>query len=138
MYRYIHKDDLNNYEIDNKRLSYYNLFYKDEGLILCNNIANDWDELEVMNGDEYGEEIYQYYIINDDTANRLINETDEIILYHNRLDLYILGVCHYGTSWRYVLTDFRLEETEDEGWYKAVKIEEDEDNEDEDEDGDDN
>lgn len=132
MYRYIHRDDLNSYEIDNKRLSYYNLFYKDEGLILCNNIANDWDELEVMNGDEYGEEIYQYYIINDDTANRLIDNTNEIILYHNRLDLYILGVCHYGTSWQYVLTDFELIETEDKGWFKAVQLNE---NENEDEDG---
>lgn len=134
MYRYIHKNDLNNYEIDNKRLSYYNLFYKEESMILCNNIANDWEELEVMNGDAYESEIYQYYIINEDTANRLIDDTDEIILYHNRLDLYILGVCHCGTSWQYVLTDFELVKCEDMGddWYKAIKIEHDEEDDDND------
>ena len=127
MYRYIHKADLNSYEIENKRLSYYNLFYKDESMILCNNIANDWEELEVMNGD-IDDEIYQYYIIDDSTAQRLIDNTDEIILYHNRLDIYILGVCHYGTSWQYVLTDFELVKCDDDmadDWYKAVKIEQD-------------
>lgn len=124
MYRYIHKDDLNSYEINNKRLSYYNLFYKDESMILCNNIANDWEELEVMNGD-INDEIYQYYIIDDSTANRLIDNTDEIILYHNRLDIYILGVCHYGTRWQYVLTDFELVKCDDDmvDCYKAIKIE---------------
>ena len=135
MYRYIHKDDLNDYEIENKRLSYYNLFYKDENMILCNNIADDWEDLEVMNGD-IDDEIYQYYIIDDSTAQRLIDNTDEIILYHNRLDIYILGVCHYGTSWGYVLTDFELVKCNDDDmaddWYKAIKIEQDkeEDNDD--------
>lgn len=133
MYRYIHKDDLNSYEIENKRLSYYNLFYNDESMILCNNIANDWEELELMNGD-IDDEIYQYYIIDDSTAQRLIDNTDEIILYHNRLDIYILGVCHYGTSWKYVLTDFELVKCDDDmvDWYKAIKIEQDkeEDNDD--------
>ena len=135
MYRYIHKNDLNDYEIENKRLSYYNLFYKDESMILCNNIADDWEDLEVMNGD-IDNEIYQYYIIDDSTAQRLIDNTDEIILYHNRLDIYILGVCHYGTSWQYVLTDFELVKCNDEdmadNWYKAIKIEHEEDEDDDD------
>lgn len=127
LYRYINEKELNSYEKENKRLSYYNLFYKDEGLILCNNIANDYEDLELVNGldydenEDYYEDIYQYYIINDDTAKRLMEYTNEIIYYHNRLDIYILGVSHYGTSWSYVLTEFRLEKDDSNEWYKAVK-----------------
>lgn len=125
LYRYIDEKDLNNYEKENKRLSYYNLFYKDEGLILCNNIAEDYEELELVSecleDEDYYEDIYQYYIISDDTAKRLLEYTKETIYYHNRLDIYILGVSHYGTSWDYVLTEFRLEKDEDSNWYKAIK-----------------
>ena len=128
VYRYISKKDLNSYELENKRLSYYNLFYNDESLILCNNIINDIDDMELVNGSEYDEEndtyfdVYQYYIIDDNTANRLIENTNEIIYYHNRLDIYILGVSHFGTGWQYVLTDFKLELVEDtEDLYKAIK-----------------
>jgi hypothetical protein len=123
-YRWIKENELNSYEKENKKLSYANLFYNDDSLILCNNIAYDFEELDQVNGfndnDDY-EEIYQYYIIDDSLANRLINNTQEIIYYHNKLDIYILGVQHYGTSWSYVLTDFKLEKVEDtEDWYKAV------------------
>lgn len=123
-YRWIKENELNSYEKENKRLSYANLFYNDDSLILCNNIAYDYEELEQVNGfndnDDY-EEIYQYYIIDDSLANRLINNTHEIIYYHNKLDIYILGVQHFGTSWSYVLTDFKLEKIEDtEDWYKAI------------------
>ena len=124
-YRYIKNEDLNDYERENKRLSYKNLFYNDDALILCNNIANDWEDLTQENGDEWDDEIYQYYIIDDETARRLMENTDEIIFYHNRLDIYILGVTHYGTGWSYVLTDFELIEDEN-GYYKAIKIDEDE------------
>ena len=123
-YRWIKENELNEYEKENKRLSYANLFYNDDSLILCNNIAYDYEELEQVNGfndnDDY-EEIYQYYIISDELANRLIDNTHEIIYYHNKLDIYILGVQHYGTSWTYVLTDFKLEKVEDtEDWYRAI------------------
>ena len=128
VYRYISKKDLNSYELENKRLSYYNLFYNDESLILCNNIINDYEDMELVNGSEYDEEddtyteIYQYYIIDDNLANRLIDNTNEIIYYHNRLDIYVLGVDHFGTNWQYVLTDFKLELVEDtEDLYKAIK-----------------
>ena len=140
MYRHIHEKDLNEYEKENKRLSYKNLFYNDDALILCNNIASDYEDLEIVNGEDYDDEydeyteIFQYYIIDDSTAQRLMDETNEIIYYHNRLDIYILGVTHYGTNWGYVLTKFELIESEDrDGWYKAIKIDDnEEDEEDED------
>ena len=127
-YRWIKENELNSYEKENKRLSYHNLFYNDDSLILCNNIANDWEYLELQNGYD-DEDIYQYYIINDSLANRLMQYTDEIIYYHNKLDIYILGVTHFGTSWDYVLTEFKLEKVEDtEDWYRAIKEEDTDDN----------
>lgn len=130
-YRLIHKNDLNNYELENKRLSYANLLYKDEPLLLCNNIANDFDNLELVGGIDYIEnedgdiieyiDIYQYYLIREDTARRLIEDTNEIIYYHNELDIYILGVSHFGTGWDYVLTDIKLKKAYEDNndWYCA-------------------
>ena len=124
LYRYINEKDLNEYEKENKTLSYKNLFYNDDSLILCNNIVNDYDELELLSGVDYDEDtdiyedIYQYYIIDDDLAKRL-QEIDEIVYYHNRLDIYILGVTHYGTSWGYILTNIKLIKDSD-GYYKAI------------------
>ena len=80
-----------------------------------------------MNGTDYDEEndtyeeIYQYYIIDDETARRLMENTNELVYYNNRLDIYVLGVLHYGTSWGYVLTEFKLIEKENKGYYKAIK-----------------
>lgn len=128
-YRWIKENELNDYEKENKRLSYANLFYNDDNMILCNNIVNDYDNIELVNGTDYDEDIYQYYIIDDSLANRLIENTDEIIYYHNKLDIYILGVTHFGTSWDYVLTEFKLEKVEDtEDWYRAIKEEDVDDN----------
>lgn len=127
MYRYIKREELNDYELQHNRLSYKNLFYKDDSLILCNNIANDYEELEQQSGfdhdgDDYGyDEIYQYYIIDDSLASRLI-EIDEIVFYHNRLDIYVLGVTHYGTSWGYILTNLELIDCND-GYFKAIQTE---------------
>ena len=123
-YRWIHENDLNDYEKKNNRLSYKNLFYDDDSLILCNNIAYDVEELELVSGDYYNEEgdyyedIYQYYIINDSLADRL-KDIDELIFYHNRLNIYVLGVTHFGTGWSHVLTDLKLVK-DDDGYYKAI------------------
>lgn len=125
LYRYINEKDLTDYELQNNRLSYKNLFYNDDSLILCNNIANNWEYLEQQSGfddDEYTD-IYQYYIIDDDVAKRL-QEINEIIYYHNDLDIYILGVTHWGTRWSYVLTDLKLVKDSD-GYYKAIYEKED-------------
>ena len=134
--RYINEEDLNAYELDNKRLSYKNLFYKEDSLILCNNIINQYESLELQSGfnDDGWEEcddIYQYYIIDDDTAKRMI-ELDEIVYYHNDLDIYILGVTHYGTNWGYILTNVRIErEKDNDNWFVCYIDEEEESEDDE-------
>ena len=66
-----------------------------------------------MNGDDIDEdgdyhEIYQWYIITEQGANFLEEYTDEIVYYHEEMDLYVWAITHFGTSWDYVLTDIKL------------------------------
>lgn len=50
-------------------------------------------------------EIYQYYIISGYGADILQDFTNENVFYNDFLDMYVWGVCHFGTAWDYVLTD---------------------------------
>ena len=43
-------------------------------------------------------EVYQYYLINYNDACRLRDYTNELVLYNEELDIYVLCVCHWGTS----------------------------------------
>lgn len=103
------------------RCVYSQLFTPNSSLLLCNDIVKaDYDlydnlesgELwryydaegnEVEEDDDYeteeGVDIYQYYLIDDQTAHDLQCHTDEIILYSEMLNLYVLGVTHFGTMW---------------------------------------
>lgn len=59
-------------------------------------------------------EIYQYYLINYNDACRLSDYTNELVLYNEELDLYVLCVCHWGTSWDYVSSNWKDKEDENE------------------------
>lgn len=69
-------------------------------------------EWELVNGCEEDEdgwyEVYQYYIISDSGFRFLEEYTDEIVYYHEELDMYVWGITHFGASWDYVLTDIKL------------------------------
>lgn len=73
------------------------------------------NDFEVVNGDVVDEEtedyveIFQYYIIDDNGADILMRETNEIVFYSEDLDMYLWGVTHYGTAWDYVLTDIKID-----------------------------
>lgn len=56
--------------------------------------GSDYDE----ENDEYTD-IYQWYIITENDADRLARYTKEIVYYNEDLDLYLLGVTHFGTPW---------------------------------------
>ena len=64
------------------------------------------DELGWENVNQIDHDIYQYYLIDDMLARSLINHTDNIVMYSDKLDLYVLGVTHCGTGWSYVAEDF--------------------------------
>ena len=55
------------------------------------------------------EEIYQYYIVSDN-ALWYLERMNQIVFYSEKLDCYIWGVTHWGTSWDYVLTNLTLNE----------------------------
>lgn len=67
-------------------------------------------------GSDYDEEndccidIYQYFIIDYSAAERFAEYTNEIVMYNENLDLYILCVTHCGTGWDYVPANWKTEE----------------------------
>lgn len=115
------------------RCEYSQIFYPNSSILLCNAIPavdetlydhiengscwryydEEGNELDEEEAEEYegevkeqGIDIFQYYLIDYATADRLMHCTDEIIFYSEELDLYVLGVTHFGTSWDYVDMEF--------------------------------
>ena len=94
---------------------------------ICDSLENRRDELE-EDSKEYSEieeqiddiyadlraldeelylDIFQYYIISESGAELLRDYTNEIVIYCEKLDMYLWCITHYGTSWDYVLTDIK-------------------------------
>lgn len=112
------------YDMDTNTVNYRTLtdfIFTD--MILCNNIAKYSDNWDLELGEEYSEEtgeyieIYQYYIVDFDSwrlekykeyLEETKKESDFILWYDNELDIYILGISHYGTSWDYVPTEIKI------------------------------
>lgn len=78
--------------------------------VLCNDILKVCYNAEIIS-DYIDEEIFQYYIIDDNGAEIIKEFTDDPLFYIEELDLYVWGVTHWGTSWDYVMTDVELEIT---------------------------
>lgn len=55
-----------------------------------------------------GLEVYQYFIIND--VDMWENYTNYPIFYHHELDLYLVGITHWGMSWKFFNTNFKYRE----------------------------
>ena len=89
----------------------YATFAKAFDAVLNNNIFGMFEGWELVNGSDYDEEndeyteVFQWFIVSDNGAQMIQDYTDEILYYHEELDIYLWGVTHYGTSWDYVLTD---------------------------------
>lgn len=78
--------------------------------MLCSNIEkvdnSIWDNISIEN--EQDIDIYQYYLCNlsEYEKEELVNY-GIIISYSNLLNLDVIMVDHYGTSWDYVMTDVK-------------------------------
>lgn len=135
---YIRKDDLTDYEKENNKISFRRLVERlFTDMVMCNNITKlfytdingVYSEPQKEIGEDYNTEndeyidVYQYFIV--DFSNwtydfmKKYQEQlgSEFILYYiDELDMYILGVTHFGTGWDYVLTDiepsFSTEDTQ--------------------------
>lgn len=112
--KYFCGNEISAYGQEHNRLDYAT-FAKAFDAILNNsimekgwNIGNGW---ELVNGSDYDEEndeyteVYQWFIVSDEGAQMIQDYTDEILYYHEELDIYLWGVTHWGTSWDYVLMD---------------------------------
>lgn len=106
---------VSDYGLENGYLDYYTLSEIVGDCVLNNNIYEytGYENWELDNGleeDKDGNylEVYQYYIISDSGASFLRDYTDEIVFYNEKLDLYLWGITHFGTSWDYVLTNIKL------------------------------
>ena len=69
----------------------------------------DADE-EEQDEDEADEEVFQWFIIGEEAAYMFSQLTNELIYYSDFLDMYLLGVTHFGTAWGGVMTEWKLEE----------------------------
>lgn len=68
----------------------------------------DYDE-----NDDYYYDVYQTFIISESDAERLSRYTNEIVYYNEQLDLYLLGVTHFGTPWNGVPANWKTPEEMD-------------------------
>lgn len=72
-----------------------------------NKINKQIEELENEQNDE--PEVFQWFIVDDWGARLLQQETNEIVYYNEKLDMYLWGVTFYGTSWEDVLTKIKID-----------------------------
>lgn len=101
-------EEVSKYGLEHGYLDYRTLAKILEDTILNNTVrAETMCDWEIVNG-EFKEMIFQDYIISESGYRFLAEYTDEIVFYNEKLDLYIWGVTHFGTSWDYVLTDIKL------------------------------
>jgi hypothetical protein len=121
--KYFYGHEISEEGVKHNRVDYRALASSFDG-VLCNDITklfystinNEYNEVELYNGNDYDEEndcyedIYQYYIISSYGAEILERYTDEIVYYIPSIDIYVWGVTHFGTSWDYVLTDIKIDE----------------------------
>ena len=98
------------YGREHNRLDYATFAKAFDG-VLNNNIFGMFEGWELVNGSDYDEEndeyteVFQWFIVSDSGAQMIQDYTNEILYYHDDLDIYLWGVTHYGTSWDYVLMD---------------------------------
>lgn len=71
----------------------------------------DADGNEVEPGEEYESEeyneVYTWFIISEQGAKILEDYTNEIVYYNEKLDIYLLGITHWGTAYDMVLTEIK-------------------------------
>ncbi len=105
----VYGEKVSDYGLEHGYLDYNTLAKIVGDCILNNTILEetmyDWD---VVTDCDYVEDIYQYYIISEQGYEFLNEYTDEIVFYNEKLDIYLWGITHFGTSWDYVLTDIKL------------------------------
>lgn len=108
-------------ELKVKRTSYADMIDFCCDSMVCNfdimyNLIDKCFEFDIYCGNDYDEEteeykdFYQYFIITSNDAERIADYTNEVVYCCEELDLYILGVTHYGTPWSSVPANWKSNE----------------------------
>lgn len=111
----VYGQKVSDYGLENGYLDYLTLSKIVGDCILANELLEyagyeNWDLYSGDCADDNYFEVFQYYIITESGAKFLEEYTDELVYYHYKLDMYLWGITHFGTSWDYVLTDVELVE----------------------------
>ena len=110
----VYGEEVSDYGLKNGYLDYYTLSKIVGDMVLNNSIYEEtFEDWDIIAGNPYDEDdesydIYQYYIISGSGYEFLSEFTNEIVFYNEKLDMYLRGITHFGTSWDYVLTDIKL------------------------------
>lgn len=108
--KYFFGNKISDYGLKNGYVDYATLV-KAFDAVLNNDIVKNtidigfWEQINGLGEEDCPPEIFQYYIISNDGAKILQEYTSEIVFYNDLLNMFVWGVCHYGTAWDYVLTD---------------------------------
>ena len=122
--KYYYGNPISEYGLENGRVDYGTLA-KAFDAVLNNDIMNltygigYWEQVsgiidnseeieELENEQNEYQEVFQWFIV-DDWGARLLQDIDEVVFYNEKLDMYLWGVTHYGTSWDYVLTSIKID-----------------------------
>lgn len=89
------------FDYDDNKHDIDNLTDDDLQLVKDDYLMDIIDDLDLYN---YYDDIYQYYII-DDHSSDLFIKLQYPVFYSNALNVYVVGITHYGTSWSYILTN---------------------------------
>lgn len=110
--KYYYGEAISDYGIEHGYVDYATLS-KCFDAVLNNDIMNltydigCWEQVsESEQGDD--QEVFQWFIV-DDWGARLLTEANEVVYYNEKLDMYLWGVTHYGTSWDYTLTSIKID-----------------------------
>lgn len=107
----VYGQEVSKYGLENGYLDYETLSKIVGSHILNNEIMSytGYENWELISGVvEDDTEVFQYYIIDYSGYRFLEDHTDEIVYYHEGLNMYIWGITHFGTGWDYILTDLEL------------------------------
>ena len=89
------------FDYDDNKHDIDNLTDDDLQLVKDDYLMDIIDDLDLWN---YYDDIYQYYII-DDHSSDLFIKLKYPVFYSNVLNVFVVGITHWGTSWSYILTN---------------------------------
>lgn len=108
---YFMGNEISKYAREHGGVDYAALAASFEKVLAYNIMDYDPENWEKVNGriredDEY----FQIYIISKEGAAILKRYTNELVMGNAQIELYVWCVTHWGTNWKYVITDIEVED----------------------------